>query len=120
MKLTVLILTAILAMVLVGCSSEPEPPTCEVSVSNNRINVVITLPEEETEYRNTHELSPSGVSGTPSKVTIESGGSEVEYPKTGNQYTIEYTVNYEQGEITSYNISIKGNVYGDTEHTCKK
>ncbi len=120
MKLAAVVITVILAMVLMGCSSEPKSPTCEVSVSDNRINVVITLPEEETEYRNTHELSPSGVSGTPSKVTIESGGSEVEYSKTGNQYTIEYKINYEQGEITSYNISIKGNVYGDTEHTCKK
>jgi hypothetical protein len=120
MKIVGIILSAILAMVLVGCSSEPKPPTCEVSVSNNQINVVIDLPEEETEYRNSHDLSPSGVSGTPSKVTIESGGSEVEYSKTGNTYNIEYTVNYEQGEITSYDISIKGNVYGDTEHTCKK
>ena len=120
MKIVVMIISAILAMALVGCSSEPKPPTCEVSVSNNKINVVIDLPEEETDYRNTHDLVPSGVSGTPSKVTIESGGSEVEYSKTGNTYNIVYNINYEQGVITSYDISIKGNVYGDTEHTCTK
>jgi hypothetical protein len=44
----------------------------------------------------------------------------MKYSKTGNSYNIAYTVTYENGEITKYRISIKGNVYGDVEHTCAK
>lgn len=120
MKKTVFVLMFILAVVLGGCSAEPKPPTCEVSVSGNNINVVIDLPEEGTEYRNMHQLTPTGFTGTPSKLTIESGGSEVNYSNTGNSYNIKYNITYEKGEITSYHISIKGNVYGEVEHTCIK
>ena len=111
----------LLSVILISCSSgEVKPPTCDVYVESNKINVVIDLPAEEMEYHDTHNLTAPGVSGTPSKVTIDSGGSSMEYSKTGNSYNIAYTVTYENGEITNYHISIKGNVYGDVEHTCTK
>ena len=53
-------------------------------------------------------------------MTIEGGGSSVNFSKTGNSYEINYTVVYEMGAIASYDISIKGDVYGDVEHTCSK
>jgi hypothetical protein len=105
---------------ITGCANEVKPPTCDVYVESGRINVVIDLPSEEMEYRSTHDLSMPGFSGLPRKATIEAGGSSVEYSKTGNSYEISYTVTYEDGEITDYKISIKGNVYGDDEHTCTK
>jgi hypothetical protein len=120
MKIYLAALALAAAIFVTGCSKEVKPPTCEVYVEGGRINVAIDLPAEEMEYRNTHELTPPGFSGTPSKVTINSGGSSVEFPQTGNSYNIEYTVTYEDGEIADYHISIKGNVYGDVEHTCTK
>jgi hypothetical protein len=114
-------LLCLLSVIFISCGSgEVKPPTCNVYVENGKINVVIDLPAEEMEYHDTHNLTPSGVSGTPSKVTIESGGSSMKYSKTGNSYNIAYTVTYENGEIANYHISIKGNVYGDVEHTCTK
>lgn len=111
----------LLSVVLVACSSgQVEPPSCDVYVEGESINVVIDLPAEETDYIDTHDLTAPGVSGTPSKVTIDSGGSSIEYSNTGNSYNIAYTVTYENGEITDYHISITGNVYGDVEHTCTK
>lgn len=120
MKERAIVFLLLLTIVLVGCSSEPKPPTCEVYVSGNNINVVIDLPEEGTEYRNMHQITPTGFTGSPSRLTVESGGSEVNYSKTGNTYNIKYNITYEKGEITGYQISIKGNVYGDVEHTCVK
>ncbi|MFQ5943240.1 MAG: hypothetical protein ACE5JF_06780 [Anaerolineales bacterium] len=83
-------------------------------------SVVISLPAEGMDYHGTHDLTPSGFSGTPSEVTIDAGGSAVEYFQTGNTYNIAYTVTYKDGDIASYDISIKGSVYGDVEHTCTK
>ena len=120
MKTRILILFAIVGLMFAACTGGTKPPTCDVYVSGNKINVDISLPAEDMDYHDTHDLTPSGVSGTPSKVEIESGGSAIEYPQTGNSYEIEYTVTYEDGEITNYHISIKGNVYGDVEHTCTK
>jgi hypothetical protein len=91
-----------------------------VYVESGKINIIIDLPAEEMEYRSVNDLTVPGFSGLPSKVTIDSGGSLVEYSQTGNSYTIAYKVTYEDGEITDYHISIKGNVYGDVEHTCTK
>lgn len=120
-KIYSICLLFLVSIVLITCQSgEAKPPTCDVYVESGRIYVVIDLPAEEMEYRDTHDLTTPGVSGTPSKVTIESGGSSIEYSKTGNSYNIAYTVTYERGEITNYHISIKGNVYGDVEHTCTK
>ena len=120
MKIKILILLSIVGMLFIGCSGGAKPPTCDVYVSSNQINVVINLPAEEMDYHDRHDLTPSGLSGTPSEVTIESGGSSVEYSQTGNTYIIAYTVTYEDGDITSYHISIIGSVYGDVEHTCTK
>lgn len=105
---------------ITGCAKEVKPPTCDVYVESGKINIVIDLPAEEMEYRSVNDLTVPGFSGLPSKVTIDSGGSSVEYSQTGNSYTIAYKVTYEDGEITDYHISIKGNVYGDVEHTCTK
>ncbi|MCL4274124.1 MAG: hypothetical protein KJZ77_09665 [Anaerolineales bacterium] len=120
MKIRFVMLVVIIAITTASCSGEVKPPTCDVYVSGGSINVVIDLPAEETKYRNMHELTPSGLSGIPNKVTINAGGSSVEFPQTGNSYNINYTVTYEDGDITDYHISIKGNVYGDVEHTCTK
>jgi hypothetical protein len=110
-----------IVLLLAGCKgASAKPPTCDVYVSGNKIVVEINLPAEETAFIDRHDLTPQGLSGTPSEITIESGGSSVDYSKTGNTYTIAYTVNYKDGEIKSYDISIKGNVYGDVEHTCTK
>ena len=113
-------LLLIVGIFVMGCSGEVKPPACDVFVSGNRINVVINLPAEGMDYQNWHDLSSPGISATPSKVTIDAGGSSVEYQKTGNTYDISYTVIYEDGEIKDYNISIKGNVYGEVEHMCQK
>ncbi|RJP54912.1 MAG: hypothetical protein C4557_02330 [Anaerolineaceae bacterium] len=62
---------------IAGCSGSTgtmEPPTCDVYVENNRIIVAIDLPAEDMEYRDTHDLTPPGFSGTPREVNIESGG----------------------------------------------
>ena len=121
--MTYLLLTALVfatGVFAMGCAGEIKPPTCDVYVDNEKITVVIDLPAEETDFRDTHNLTAPGVSGTPSKITIESGGASVEYSKTGNSYNIAYKITYENGEITNYHISIKGNVYGDVEHTCTK
>lgn len=107
-------------MLIAGCSGAVEAPTCDVYVESNRIIVAIDLPAEGMEYRDMHDLTPPGFSGTPREVNIESGGSSVEYTKTGNSYDIAYTVTYKDGEITNYHISIKGTVYGEVEHTCTK
>ncbi|GEM_PF-2586142 len=120
MKTKTFLLFVILGLLMVSCSRDVKPPTCDVYVSGNQVHVVINLPAEEMAYHDTHNLTPSGFSGTPSRVTIESGGSSVEYSQTGNTYDIAYTVTYEDGDITSYHISIKGSVYGDVEHTCTK
>ena len=120
MKAKILTILILVGVLLVACSGEAKPPKCDVFVSNNQINVVIDLPAEGLEYRDTHDLTPAGFSGTPSKVTIESGGSSVNYSKTGNTYNIAYTVTYENGEISSYDITIGGSVYGDVVHTCSK
>jgi len=118
MKTVCLVLLAAVGVLLGGCTGEMEPPTCDVYVSGNRINVVVTLPAEGVDYHDTHDLVPSGFSGTPSEVTIDSGGSSVEYSQTGNSYSIAYSVTYRDGDIASYDISIRGSVYGDVEHTC--
>ena len=111
----------IIVLLLVGCKgASVKPPTCDVYVNGNRIIVEINLPAEKTDYIDRHDLTPPGLKGTPSEITIESGGSSVDYSQTGNTYTIAYTVNYKDGDITGYHISIKGNVYGDVEHTCTK
>lgn len=111
----------IIVLLLAGCKGGSiKPPACDVYVDGNRIIVEINLPAEGTTYIDRHDLTPSGFSGTPSEITIESGGSSVDYSKTGNTYNIAYTVNYKDGGIKSYHISIKGNVYGDVEHTCAK
>ncbi len=120
MKVAVAVVVAVLFAVLLGCSGDVKPPTCDVSVDGNRVNVVIHLPAEDTDYTDTHDLAPAGVSGTPTKVTFEAGGSKVEYSQTGNAYEISYTVVYEKGDIASYDVSVKGNVYGDTEYTFTK
>ncbi|HLC34366.1 MAG TPA: hypothetical protein VJJ70_05145 [Anaerolineales bacterium] len=120
MKKGCLVLFAAVGVLLAGCSGEVEPPTCDVYVSGNRINVVVTLPAEGMDYHDTHDLTPSGFSGTPSEVTIDSDGSSVEYSQTGNTYVISYTVTYRDGDIAGYDISIRGSVYGDVEHTCTK
>lgn len=119
MKRKLFIILAIVGLLAVGCSSgEVKPPTCEVYVGGNQIHVVVELPAEGMAYHDTQNLTPSGFTGTPSKVTIEAGGSSIEYSQTGNTYEISYTVTYEGGQITEYFISVKGNVYGDMEHTC--
>lgn len=118
MKIHFVMLVVAAGLITAGCSSGVKPPTCDVYVSSGRINVVIELPAEETEYRRTYDLAVPGFSGTPRKVNIDVGGSSMEYPQTGNSYMIAYTVTYEDGEITDYHISIKGSVYGDVEHTC--
>lgn len=118
MKTGSLVLFAAVGVLLAGCSGEVEPPTCDVYVSGDRINVVVTLPAEGMDYHDTQDLIPSGFSGTPSEVTIDSGGSSVEYSQTGNTYNIAYTVTYRDGDIASYDISVRGSVYGDVEHTC--
>jgi hypothetical protein len=111
----------IIVLLLAGCKgASAKPPTCDVYVSGKKIVVEINLPAEGTAYIARHELTPQGFSGTPSKITIESGGSSVDYSKTGNTYNIAYSVNYEEGDIKDYNISIKSSVYGDVEQTCKK
>ncbi|MFO8035728.1 MAG: hypothetical protein R6U57_03770 [Anaerolineales bacterium] len=120
MKKRLGMLIAITGMLVVGCAKEVKPPTCDVYTSNNQIHVVIDLPAEGTEYHDRHDLNPPGTSGTPSRVKIESGGSSMEYVQSGNTYDISYIVTYENGEIKSYDISIKGSVYGDVEHTCTK
>ena len=111
MKIKIFMLFTIVGMLIVSCAGEAKPPTCDVYVSSNQIHVVINLPAEEMDYHDTHDLTPSGFSGTPSKLTIESGGSSMEYSQTGNTYNIAYTVTYEDGDIESYHISIKGSVY---------
>lgn len=111
----------LVSAILAACGpGQVEPPSCDVYVEGENIKVVIDLPAEEMDYIDTHDLTAPGVSGTPSKVTIESGGSSVEYSNTGNSYEIGYTVTYDHGEITDYHISIAGTVYGDVEHTCTK
>jgi hypothetical protein len=105
---------------ITGCANEVKPPTCDVYVESGKINIVIDLPAEEMEYRSTNDLKVPGFSGLPRMVTIETEGTSVDYSQTGNSYTIAYKVTYEDGEITDYHISIKGNVYGDVEHTCTK
>lgn len=115
-----LLLVALICILVAGCAGEAKPPTCDVYVQGNQVMVVINLPAEGSDYTGRHDLTPAGFTGTPSKMTIESGGSSVNYSKTGNSYEIAYTINYEMGEIASYDISIKGDVYGDVEHTCKK
>lgn len=100
MKIKNIILFVLVGMLITGCSGETKPPTCEVYVESNRINVVITLPAEGMDYKDINDLTPSGMSGTPSKVSIESGLSAVEYSQTGNSYHIEYGLTYEEGEIT--------------------
>ena len=111
----------IIGLLLAGCNGgSAKPPTCEVYVEGDQVIVEIDLPAEETAYKDRHDLTPQGFTGTPSKMTIESGGSSVEYSQTGNTYDIAYTVDYEDGDITGYQISIKSNVYGDVEHTCTK
>jgi hypothetical protein len=108
-------------LLLAGCKgASVKPPTCDVYVSGNEIIVEINLPAEETAYIDRHDLTPQGFTGTPSEITIESGGSSVNYSQTGNTYNIAYTVNYKDGDIKGYHISIKGDVYGDVEHTCTK
>jgi hypothetical protein len=119
MKTGWLVQFAAIGVLLAGCSGEAGPPTCDVYVSGNRINVVVTLPAEGLDYHDTVDLIPSGFSGTPSEVTIDSGGSSVDYSQTGNTYSIAYKVTYRDGDIASYDISIRGSVYGDVEHTCK-
>lgn len=110
-----------IVLLLAGCNgASAKPPTCDVYVSGNQIVVEIDLPAEETTYIDRHDLTPRGFSGTPSEMTIESGGSSVAYSQTGNTYDISYTVNYKDGDITDYDISIKSSVYGDVEHTCTK
>jgi len=112
---------AILMLLLAGCKGAAvKPPTCDVYVSGNKIVVEITLPAEKTAYIDRQDLTPSGLKGTPSEVTIDSGESSVNYSQSGNTYNIAYKVNYKDGAITGYHISIKGNVYGDVEHTCDK
>jgi hypothetical protein len=116
----VIVLT-IIVLLLAGCKgAQGKPPTCNVYVSGNQIVVEINLPAEKTAFIDRHDLTPPGMKGTPSEITIESGGSSVDYSQTGNSYTIAYTVNYADGDITGYHISIKGSVYGDVEHTCTK
>ena len=83
MHTKVFALFVIAGIFVVGCSGEVKPPSCDVFVSGNRINVVINLPAEGIDYQNWHDLSSPGISGTPSKVTIDAGGSSVEYSKTG-------------------------------------
>ncbi|TAK11580.1 MAG: hypothetical protein EPO32_11635 [Anaerolineae bacterium] len=114
------VVLGIIFILLAGCSGAVESPTCDVYVSGNQVIVEIDLPAEGMAYRDTHDLTPAGFSGTPSEVTFESGGSEIEYAQTGNTYLIAYTVNYKQGEISSYQITISGNVYGDEVFTCSK
>ena len=110
-----------LVLLLAGCKGAAvKPPTCDVYVSGNKIVVEITLPAEKTTYIDRQDLTPSGLKGTPSEVTIDSGGSSVNYSQTGNTYDIAYKVHYKDGAIASYHISIKGSVYGDVEHTCDK
>ena len=115
-----LIFVALICLLAAGCAGEAKAPICDVYVQGNQVMVVIDLPAEGLDYTGRHDLTPSGFTGTPSKMTIESGGSSVNYSKTGNNYEISYTVVYEMGEIASYDISIKGDVYGDVEHTCSK
>ena len=112
------LIAGLMSMVVIACSGEASPPTCDVYVSGNQLHVVVDLPAEDMEYHDTHNLSAPGVSGTPSSVTIEAGGSSIEYGTTGNTYEISYTVRYADGAIADYDISIKGSVYGDEEFTC--
>ena len=120
MKIRLGLILIVLGLVITSCSGEVKPPTCDVRVEGNRIIVGIDLPAEGMEYRGTHDLTPPGFTGTPSKLTVTGGGSSVNYSKTGNSYDIAYSVTYEKGEITTYQISIKSDVYGDIEHTCSK
>jgi hypothetical protein len=120
MKIAKLGFLTFFVMIMVGCSGETKAPTCDVFVENNQINVVVKLPAEEMDYHDKHDLEVPGVSGTPSKVSISGGGSSVNYSQTGNSYYIEYSVDYENGEITHYLITIEGDVYGDTVYTCEK
>ena len=73
-----ILVIAIVGMLFAGCSGEAKPPTCDVYVSGNQIHVVIELPEEGFDYHDTHNLTQPGISGTPSRINIESGGSSVE------------------------------------------
>lgn len=107
-------------VLLAGCSGAVGPPSCDVSVSGNQVVVEIDLPAEGLAYRDAHDLTPAGFSGTPSEVTFEARESTIEYSETGNSYVISYAVNYRQGEIGSYEITIGGDVYGDEEFTCSK
>ena len=117
-----LLLVALFCLLAAGCAgaSEVKPPTCDVYVQGNQVMVVINLPAEGLDYTSRHDLTPPGFTGTPSKMTIDGGGSSVNYSKTGNNYEINYNVVYERGEIASYDIFIKGDVYGEVEHTCHK
>jgi hypothetical protein len=123
-------LCVVFVVLLAGCSggadlgaggeTGAEPPTCEITASGGKVRVVIHLPEEETDYEDTHDLTPAGFSGTPSEVTIDSPASEVSYSQTGNTYEIGYKIVYKNGDISSYTVTVAGNVYGEVIHTLSK
>jgi hypothetical protein len=101
-------------------ATDAEPPTADIRASGSKLYVVISLPEEGTDYKSTHDLTAPGISGTPAKVTIDSPASDVTYPQTGNTYQIGYNIVYENGGVASYKVTVAGNVYGDVIHTLTK
>jgi hypothetical protein len=101
-------------------ATEADAPTADVYAKGSKLYVVIHLPQEEADYKATHDLKAPGVAGTPSKVTIDSPASEVTYSQTGNSYQIGYNIVYENGDVASYKVTVAGDVYGDVVHTLTK
>jgi len=127
-KITLFLLfTLTLAVMLSSCSAGPS--LCEVSFDDNSSMPVADI-----------GITPPGETGTPDQ-TIDDSFSivyadnavtsakndvirQITFPESGNSYSIEGVVYFEfkdgKYQITGYDLTVKGGVFGETPQTCKK
>ena len=117
----------VLAMCLVGCSSdsttEPQlqtscPFICDCDISSCTMNISCESGSHSTEYRNESTSYDYDDSGRRVMITMDLNRVWT-FMDTGNAYTITGTIEWDLvASAVDWNIQAAGGAYGNTPQTC--
>jgi hypothetical protein len=106
---------------IAGCAGKNTE--CKVTLDRKGSLDILVNPPGETgkasqdgSLQKMTSISSSG--GSISKITTYSGEIEKQYPESGNNYTIGVNITIEDEQLTAYQLTVAGGVYGETPHVC--
>ena len=121
--IVITILVLAIFLVTTGCSGRNAE--CKVTLDRQgNLDIIVNPPGESgpvVKEGSLQEKISSGIDsdGSFSTVTTYVGELKLNYPETGNSYTVSANITIKEERLIAYELTVTGGVYGETPYHCK-